>query len=363
MEVCHSLEKPPKFRVKTRFLRLISLILFLLGSCFYLKAQRDSLFGQVEFLSFISQNDLYQPAPTLKSDKDFTNGLSITYGGGVLKKMGGSLIGIELRQSSQEYSLGLAQEMFTPEDIQNPEVDSTDRPYSGLLYLAFTANSNQLLKGRKLVSKLSLGVQGPAAQAKETQSWVHGFTNNYIPAGWDNQIGNGLLLDYELIYQHLVSPQFTYWESSLQAKGHIGTVRNYFEASTVNRIGWFNSSFANFGGLRRKDQDDMEISVKRDGKRGRNVYVNRKWQAYLIADAYITFVLYDGTVSGSLIPFQDSPYLLDANDITHFSGGTRLGADVSYGSVQLQYVWRITGYRVHGTNLVGWGQFRLVVSL
>ncbi len=39
-------------------------------------------------------------------------------------------------------------------------------------------------------------------------------------------------------------------------------------------------------------------------------------------------------------------YLLDPDGITHLSGGTRLGVDVSYGSVQLQYAWRITGYRV-----------------
>ncbi len=327
----------------------------------FLKAQQDTTWNQVEFLSFISQNDLYQPA--LKSDKDFTNGLSISYAGSWLKNLGGEFLGIELKQAKNEYSLGIFQEMFTPEDIRTSEIDTNDRPYSGLLYLALTANSNQLLKGRKLVSKFSIGVQGPAALARETQSWVHGFTNNYIPAGWDNQIGNGLMLDYELMYQHLVSPQFTYLESSIQGRGHVGTIRNYLEIGMVNRIGWFNSSFANFGGIFNTRSHTKELEVVRTGKPGRRVFINRSWQAYIIADAYLTYVLYDGTVSGSLLPFSSSPYLLEADQITRFSGGTRLGIDLSFRSVQLQYSWRVSGYRVKGSDLTGWGQFRLILSL
>lgn len=327
-----------------------------------LRAQVDTNWVQTEFLSFISQNDLYQPA--LKADKDFTNGLAIVYGGSFLKKLGGEWLGIEMAESQNEYSLGLVQEMYTPEDIRNPDLDTTDRPYSGLLHFDFTANSNQLLRGRKIVSTLSIGVQGPASLAKETQSWVHGFTDNYVPAGWDNQIGNGLVLDYEFSYQHLISPGSTYLESSLQGIGHVGTIRNYLQLGIVNRIGWFNSSFSNFGGLRnRKEKVSEEIRVNRERGRGRTVYVSRKWQAYLIADADIAYVLYDGTVSGSLVPFEESLYLLEWDAITRFSGATRLGIDLSYGSIQLQYTWFVTGYRVQGSDLAGWGQFRLVVSL
>ena len=336
--------------------------LLLMTFTYAVKAQNDSNRKQVEFITFISQNDLYQPA--LKADKDFTNGLSVVYGGPFLERIGCAWLGIELSESQNEYSLGIIQEMYTPEDIRNPELDTTDRPYSGLLHLDFTANSNQLLRGRKTVSKLSVGVQGPASLAKEIQSWVHGFTDNYVPAGWDNQIGNGLVLDYEFRYQHLVSPNATYLESSLRGIGHVGTIRNFFQAGLLNRIGWFNSSFSNFGGLRNRSMDvNQEIKVKRRRGKGRTVHVNRKWQAYLIADADITFVLYDGTVSGSLVPFEESLYLLEWDAITRWSGATRLGIDLSYGAVQLQYAWRVTGYRVQGSDLAGWGQFRLVVSL
>ena len=338
------------------------LVLLLLLASALARGQKDTVFQQIEFLAFISQNDLYQPA--LKADKDFTNGLAITYGGAFLRRLGGEWLGIEQAHSQNEYALSLAQEMFTPEDIRNPDLDTTDRPYSGLLYLDFVANSNQLLRGRKLVSRLSLGVQGPASLAKETQSWVHGFTNNYVPAGWDNQIGNGLMIDYEISYQHLVSPNFTHLESSLKATGHAGTIRNFLQLGIVNRIGWFNSSFANFGGLRNRNIEGREgVRVNTKAGKGRTVHVNRHWQAYLIADADVSFVLYDGTVSGSLIPFESSLYTLDWNQITRFSGATRLGIDLSYGAVQIQYAWRVTGYRVQGSDLTGWGQFRLAVSL
>ena len=327
-------------------------------SCRPLLAQEQQ---QTEFLSFISQNDLYQPA--LKSDKDFTNGLAIEYGGNALKNWGGSWLGIELDHSQQEYALALAQEMFTPENVLMSEVDSTDRPYSGLLYLQLKANSNRLRAGRRLSSRLSIGLQGPGALAKETQSWIHELIDNDIPQGWDNQIGHGLLLDYELRYQQLITPTLTYLESSLEATGHLGTMRNFLRLGVLNRIGWFNSSFQNFGGLRNPNQQaDQEIRVERKGGGSRRVFVNRRWQAYLVADAYLNYVLYDGTAAGSLIPFEESVYLLDGGQITNFSGATRLGIELSYGIFQIHYLWQVTGYRVSGSDLAGWGQFRLVVS-
>ena len=327
-------------------------------SCRVLLAQEQR---QTEFLSFISQNDLYQPA--LKSDKDFTNGLLLEYGAPILQRLGGGWIGFELENSEQEYSLALVQEMFTPENVLISAVDSTDRPYSGLLYLQLKANSNRLPAGRRLSSRLSIGLQGPGALAKETQSGIHGLIDNDIPQGWDNQIGHGLLLDYELRYQHLITPTLTYMESSLEGTGHIGTMRNFIRLGVLNRIGWFNSSFQNFGGLRNPKQPvDQKIRVEKSGGGSRRVYVNRRWQAYLVADAYLSYVLYDGTAAGSLIPFEESVYLLDGGQIINFSGATRLGIELSYGMIQIHYLWQVTGYRVSGSDLAGWGQFRLVVS-
>lgn len=317
-------------------------------------------FEQATFLEFTSQNDLYQLA--LKADKDFTNGLTLRLGHASMGNWGSKYLDF-WSVGVSEYALQLSQEMYTPEDIRNPEVDSSDRPYSGLLYLTFQSNNTNWIRGERVQSELQVGLQGPIAGAKQTQNWLHANTNNWLVAGWDNQIGNGLILDYRLTYQRLLSKRTTYFESSYSGTINVGTLRNFAHVGLHNRLGFFNTSFANFGGVQNRTQNSDIERVVESARGTRKVFLNRTWQAYLIGDIGLTLIAYDGTVQGSLVPFESSVYRLTAEQLRHFSGITRIGFSLAYGRTQLTYAWVVTGYQIQYSDLIGWGEFRLVVGL
>ena len=95
-------------------------------------------------------------------------------------------------------SVSIGQNIYTPEDISDPELITDDRPYAGWLYLGFGLVANQ---GSKRYDKLELeiGMIGPYSFAEEVQTFWHSLFDLKVPEGWDNQLDSepGAVLYYE----------------------------------------------------------------------------------------------------------------------------------------------------------------------
>ena len=329
---------------------------------------------QTRYGSVLSQNDLYQPF--LRSDKYFTNGISAEYAdqflyNGIAKRL---LVNL-LKKGKSEYAISFSQDMYTPENQNLYQVDSTDIPYSGLLYLTYTRHSNDIKKGSKFISKLYLGVQGPAAGAGEVQNWVHKYVSDDPSVrGWQHQIGNGLILDYQMIHMKMLPVRARHVEISTMAVARVGTLFNYAQLGLSMKLGWFNYSFLNFDGLfnvfSKKgsyELEDIRWSQKRKGnarlaKKPRTVFVNRDFQIYTHLRYLAEYMFYDGTVQGSLIPFEESPYLYSGKELEHFSGNFAFGITMNYRRFSIQYE-RVTRRDVFkGEGLFGWGNIRVMAS-
>jgi hypothetical protein len=102
------------------------------------------------------------------------------------------------RESRRTVSYTLGQAMFTPEDIDRPIPDPTDRPYAGVLALAVGLDADEPNRYDGL--RLILGVVGPASGAEDVQKQVHRIIGSGIPQGWDSQLHNEPLLN--LNYEH-----------------------------------------------------------------------------------------------------------------------------------------------------------------
>lgn len=95
-------------------------------------------------------------------------------------------------------SIDLAHLMFTPENIGSEQIPADERPFAGVAYLSLAAHQYDR---RHLDSvDLLVGMVGPSTGAEEAQKFVHRIIDTTDPEGWDQQIGNELLVN--LGYEH-----------------------------------------------------------------------------------------------------------------------------------------------------------------
>ncbi|MGC9342471.1 MAG: lipid A-modifier LpxR family protein [Bacteroidales bacterium] len=207
-----------------------------------LNAQDTTHYAPVSFIRLTSQNDLYQAY--LKSDKHFTNGAHIQVSH---KKFDIPLFKRILPgnflDGNENYIISIGQDMYTPEDFERTTVDSTDRPYAGVLYATFNRTISSPAKLRIFRSSLILGVIGPASGAAKTQNFLHRILDNDIFQGWDHQIGNGLILDYAMMYRKGINGLPSFLDVSGSVNANVGTMLNYASLSSRFIIGKFNNPY------------------------------------------------------------------------------------------------------------------------
>jgi lipid A 3-O-deacylase len=90
--------------------------------------------------------------------------------------------------------------MYTPADIDTNKVVQGDYPYSGTLFFNFT---RETMPDEKKIfrSELWLGVMGPLALAKQTQDFIHDHVPSTKPLGWETQLPNYPIINYNLYYE------------------------------------------------------------------------------------------------------------------------------------------------------------------
>ncbi len=134
------------------------------------------------------------------TDKNYSNAVKISWTSGDIDEYSDDgftpkdvpILGSWLSREGYQRNLGLSvgQNIYTPEDTESEELVEDDRPYAGLLYVAFALHRKDEITLDTL--ELTLGLVGPASLAKESQRLVHDIYRIDSPQGWENQLGNEL---------------------------------------------------------------------------------------------------------------------------------------------------------------------------
>lgn len=216
-----------------------------------------------------------------RSDKYYSQGLEISYA----KQGDTPNLLVNIADVIPTYEVGqrhgvtylIGQKVFTPEDIQNPELQADDRPYAGYLYGAVNyINSVELTADLQHVNflELSIGLIGPDALGEDVQNYLHEMIKTDLAEGWDHQLHNELTLgaSYAHKWRHFFnSRQILQTELSPHAAVVIGNVYTYVAGGIMLRWG---------KGLKR----DMGPPNIRPGFLGSTYFVPRfdpNWYFYL----------------------------------------------------------------------------------
>jgi lipid A 3-O-deacylase len=125
-----------------------------------------------------------------KTDRDYTHGTRITYWNSYTNDIP------LLYGDTQRIEWSLTQLIYTANPKSVVELQPDERPYAG--FLGVGANAVSLVnESLQLREGVVIGMVGPASLAEQTQTGVHELIDDMKPKGWDNQIENEPILNYQ----------------------------------------------------------------------------------------------------------------------------------------------------------------------
>lgn len=176
----------------------ITIILILLLNLEFIMA-KDSEKNTAKPLRFYAlnySNDVWQ-----KTDRYLTQSLSFEYCNPLLSN---ALFGKLLIKSKDkqlfESGIKIIQNVYTPTSIKFEEVQKNNQPYSATF--TFTQYHKEINFNKLYIfnSEIQLGILGPNAGGKQMQIGVHKAIGDNLPKGWDNQLANAPIINYNLQY-------------------------------------------------------------------------------------------------------------------------------------------------------------------
>ncbi len=140
-----------------------------------------------------SENDLL-----FQTDYYYTAGVALSSVHKNLKNTPAQFILKSKKQTALFFNgFGIEQRIFTPFSIKNPTTIENDRPYTAYFMLSNFSTRINLEKHLKIANEIGIGVMGPAAGGKEIQTNVHQLLGSTLPNGWENQLSNSFIIDYQ----------------------------------------------------------------------------------------------------------------------------------------------------------------------
>jgi lipid A 3-O-deacylase len=245
-------------------------------------------------------------------DRDYTQGILIEKVHPGLKHF--LLMNILWHPGNSEIKYGLAIEhnAYTPNDIQQYDIQYGDRPYAGVLLLKTFLIADDFNRKQRISVSFSTGVIGQAAGGEQMQRTIHHWINYIQPEGWHNQIQNDLVLNYQVNLEKEVYQYKNNFLISLYGSARAGTLSDKVTGGFTTNLGNFRSPFCR--------QDPRNHSFQ--------------WYAYfnLTGNA----VAYDATLQGGLFN-HSSVYTIENAQISRLTLQDKFGLVLIFHSLYLEY--------------------------
>ena len=199
--------------------------------------------------------------------------------------------------SVDAYGWGLMQLMYTPDDLTSTAYQPDDYPWSGALIATHTVYSYNPTRKYDFQTELVMGVLGPAALTKETQTLVHNLIHYIKPMGWSHQFRDYPMLNVNFTTEKQLAAEGSFVEVIAGGQAQAGTMQNSLTLFPLIRIGkmnpYFQGFFSQFAGS------------------GAHRPHRKKWQAYFVFKPEMQIILTKALLQGG--PFTTNPNLKETS--------------------------------------------------
>ena len=247
-----------------------------------------------------------------ESDYYYTQGYSFEVVNPVLKKNPLNKLLIKLPNGFERNGVAFEHYGFTPTSISSNAILYNDRPFAGVIMLKTFRTSTDTINKTRLSAILSTGMIGPASFAGGMQTKIHQWTGDREPKGWQYQIRNDVVINYEVQFEKELLNLHNLISLNTDSQLQLGTLNNKVKAGLTLKLGKFSSLLQN------------------------SQPVKKNFQFYLYNQSLAGFNAYDATLQGGIFN-RKSPYKLSASQLQRVTFQNNLGAVVQCWRLYFEY--------------------------
>ncbi|MEP7257234.1 MAG: lipid A deacylase LpxR family protein [Flavitalea sp.] len=247
------------------------------------------------------------------TDHDYTQGVYFEWVHPSIRHFPLTALLLRTKSSALRYGLALESEGYTPNYIEKPAIQYGDRPYAGVLLLKTFLTSVNAQRRDRLSAQISAGIIGRAAGGEAIQKSIHRWINFTKPLGWNNQIRNDIILNYQVNYEKELLRWKNHFSFSAYSSARLGTLSDKASAGVTVMLGNFHSAFSY----------------------GSNEPI-RKFQFYVYDTPLVSAVAYDATLQGGLF-HRSSPYTIPSGDVNRITFVNRWGVVMIFKRLYFEY--------------------------
>lgn len=311
------------------------LFLFFTTLCFSQKIDNTASFRDIKsdnYFRFHYDNDYFTA-----TDQYYTQGYTFELASPRFKKNPINFLFLKSKNSSEKYGLSLDHIGFTPTTLKSNEILYGDRPFAAAIFLKSFKIAVDTISKTRIASSLSLGIIGPGAFGHEMQQGIHEWIGDEIPMGWQHQIKNDLVLNYELTHERQLIRLRNYFAVNSNLSARLGTLSTNLTAGATVSLGLINNPFDSLHG---KD----------------------KFQLYLYSQPLVNLIGYDASLQGGLFN-NSSPYTIQSGDMERITLQNNFGIVMQWGSLSLEYSKTLLTREFSTEKSAKWGGFRIGFKL
>jgi hypothetical protein len=243
------------------------------------------------------ENDLFPVLHSPRLDRFYTSGVRLSFGN--------DAIGAEEDPESSPFWLrpvrrrcpqcrihpnfSVGQQIFTPDDIDNPDPQPDDRPWAAWLYSGFGAAVDTSGSARHNF-EVQVGITGSGAGGEFGQKFLHELIDDVEPRGWSHQLGPDLgvngYYDFQRIWLRSSPGRKTDWDLVPAVRAAVGTMTTYAGVGSTFRVG--------------RNISDFPYSSQRSNERPAADRSSGSLEIYGFIGVDLRAVAYDYFLEGSL---------------------------------------------------------------
>lgn len=287
-------------------------ILFSLCCIENVKSQRtdiSSSFRNINnnaYFRFHYDNDYFA-----RSDKYYSQGITLDFVHPSLKKNPLTKLLWKPFITNPQYGVSINLFGYTPTTTASNEILYGDRPFNANLSLKTLLIQSDSVYHQHISTSFSVGIMGPAALGKEIHVGIHRLLKNEPPLGWQHQIQNDIIINYQIVYEKQVLILSNYFLLNAVAEVRAGTLNNKLSGGLNFMAGKFTKRF-------------LPVTNK------------KRVELYLYGQSKFSLIGYDASLQGGIFN-KKSVYTISTDDISRVTVQTDAGLILNLKNFYLSY--------------------------